>query len=82
MYDQDSPSRKLITEIMETYFLVNVVHNDFQAADAIFKGFFETSNISNGVTNGIQGEKLTNGMKDLVDVAHGLSKEISAISVA
>ncbi|KAG6812772.1 hypothetical protein H0H92_000542 [Tricholoma furcatifolium] len=40
IYDADSPSRKLITDIMETSFLVNVVHNDFQDPDAIFKPFF------------------------------------------
>lgn len=39
LYEPDSPSRKLITELMETSFLVNVVHNDFRHSDAIFLPF-------------------------------------------
>ncbi|KAF9006069.1 methylenetetrahydrofolate reductase-domain-containing protein [Cyathus striatus] len=41
LYEPDSPSRKLITEIMETSLLVNVVHNDFHDPDAIFRPFFK-----------------------------------------
>jgi len=40
-YDAGSPSRKLISEIMETSFLVNVVHNDFTQPNAIFEPFFK-----------------------------------------
>ncbi|KAG5637289.1 hypothetical protein H0H81_005084 [Sphagnurus paluster] len=40
IYDPDSPSRKLISELMESCSLVNVVHNDFQDPEAIFKPFF------------------------------------------
>ncbi|KAF8637613.1 hypothetical protein AX17_002682 [Amanita inopinata Kibby_2008] len=39
LYEPDSPSRKVITELMETSYLVNVVHNDFHDPDAIFKPF-------------------------------------------
>lgn len=39
LYKPDSPSYKLISEIMDTSFLVNVVHNDFHDSEAIFKPF-------------------------------------------
>jgi methylenetetrahydrofolate reductase (NADPH) len=41
LYDPDSPSRKLITDVMNTSYLVNVVHNNFHDPDAIFKPFFK-----------------------------------------
>lgn len=41
VYEPDSPSRRLINEIMDTYFLVNVVHNDFKDVGAIFVPFFK-----------------------------------------
>ncbi|KAG5647475.1 hypothetical protein DXG03_009410 [Asterophora parasitica] len=40
IYDADSPSRKLIADLIENCSLVNVVHNDFQDPEAIFKPFF------------------------------------------
>ncbi|EGN96732.1 hypothetical protein SERLA73DRAFT_161762 [Serpula lacrymans var. lacrymans S7.3] len=40
-YDAGSPSHQLISEIMETSFLVNVVHNDFTLPNAIFEPFFK-----------------------------------------
>ncbi|KAF7356615.1 Methylenetetrahydrofolate reductase [Mycena venus] len=41
LYDADSPSRKIISELMDTCFLVNVVHNDFHDPEAIFEPFFK-----------------------------------------
>ena len=41
LYEPDSPSYKLITEIMDTFSLVNVVHNDFHDSEAIFKPFLK-----------------------------------------
>jgi methylenetetrahydrofolate reductase (NADPH) len=41
IYDVDSLSRKLITNLMETSCLVNIVHNDFQDPEAIFQSFFK-----------------------------------------
>jgi len=41
LYEPDSPSRKLISNLMETCFLVNVVHNDFHDAEAIFQPFLK-----------------------------------------
>ncbi|KZP09904.1 methylenetetrahydrofolate reduct [Athelia psychrophila] len=41
IYDANSPSRKLICNLMETSLLVNIVHNDFQSLDAIFQPFFK-----------------------------------------
>ncbi|KAG8818664.1 hypothetical protein FRC17_010755, partial [Serendipita sp. 399] len=58
LYDAGSPTQKLIAEIMNTYTLVNVVHNDFRNPDAIFAPFYraaETKAVTNGVPNGING---------------------------
>ncbi|KAE9399560.1 methylenetetrahydrofolate reduct [Gymnopus androsaceus JB14] len=41
IYDADSPSAKIISELMDTCYLVNVVHNDFHDSNAIFKPFFQ-----------------------------------------
>lgn len=41
VYHPDSPSRKLISDIMDASFLVNVVHNDFHDTDAIFLPFLK-----------------------------------------
>ena len=41
LYDADSPSRQVIKDLMETSFLVNVVHNDFKDPSAIFKPFIQ-----------------------------------------
>ncbi|RPD64121.1 methylenetetrahydrofolate reduct [Lentinus tigrinus ALCF2SS1-7] len=41
LYDPDSPTRKLIDGIMDSYYLVNVVHNDFKKPEAIFEPFFK-----------------------------------------
>ncbi|KAI0923728.1 hypothetical protein AcW1_006609 [Taiwanofungus camphoratus] len=40
-YEPDTPSRELISGVMDTYFLVNVVHNDFKKPGAIFDPFFK-----------------------------------------
>ncbi|KAG6909307.1 hypothetical protein DXG01_001106 [Tephrocybe rancida] len=61
IYDADSPSRKLITDLMENSSLVNVVHNDFQDPEAIFKPFFLAGeeyaalNAASPTMNGING---------------------------
>lgn len=39
VYPPDSPSRKLISDIMDSSFLVNVVHNNFHDTNAIFTPF-------------------------------------------
>ncbi|TRM65570.1 methylenetetrahydrofolate reductase-domain-containing protein [Schizophyllum amplum] len=41
VYGPDHPSYKLITELMDTWYLVNVVHNDFQDRNAIFQPFIK-----------------------------------------
>lgn len=38
-YNEDTPSRKLITEITESWYLVNIVHNDFRNTTGIFPLF-------------------------------------------
>lgn len=41
LYEADSPSRKLISDMMNKLLLVNVVHNDFTVPDAIFQPFWK-----------------------------------------
>ncbi|KAH8832724.1 methylenetetrahydrofolate reductase-domain-containing protein [Flagelloscypha sp. PMI_526] len=40
-YDPESTARKVITDLMDTWYLVNVVHNDFHDRDAIFQPFLK-----------------------------------------
>lgn len=40
IYAPDSVSRKVINDTFDRFFLVNVVHNDYKAKDAIFEPFF------------------------------------------
>jgi len=62
-YEPDSPSRTLIKDLMDTTFLVNVVHNDFKDPHAIFKSFIlagenftAQKSAPNGTTvNGVNG---------------------------
>lgn len=72
--------------MMNTYFLVNVVHNDFKDTDLIFKGFhdaaagFSTQAMKGAIA--VLGETLQNGLKVANDVAHGLGKEAQPVTVA
>ncbi|EIM86781.1 uncharacterized protein STEHIDRAFT_157082 [Stereum hirsutum FP-91666 SS1] len=61
LYEADSPSRKLISDMMNKFLLVNVVHNNFMTPDAIFEPFFRAGAefaaapshpTVNGTTNG------------------------------
>ncbi|RIA92482.1 methylenetetrahydrofolate reductase-domain-containing protein [Glomus cerebriforme] len=45
IYDTDSISAKLITDIAENWYLINIVHNDFHDNDGIFK-IFEQINVA------------------------------------
>lgn len=58
-YDEDSESRALITEITKSWYLVNIVHNDFRNQGGIFPIFegltvpgVKPTPITNGLTNG------------------------------
>lgn len=56
-YDAEAPSRALIMDTMNTWFLVNVVHNDFKQPDAIFAPFIKAgtefaASHANGHANG------------------------------
>ena len=55
IYPAESKSRKVINETLESFFLVNVVHNDYRAKDAIFEPFFAVG------TNGASAKSLSNG---------------------
>jgi methylenetetrahydrofolate reductase (NADPH) len=65
LYDQGSPSQTLIENMMESYTLVNVVHNDFRNPEAIFTPFYKAAEghkaLPNGHSNGIPIKGLTNG---------------------
>lgn len=41
LYEADSPSRKVISDMMNKFLLVNVVHNNFVTPNAIFEPFFK-----------------------------------------
>ncbi|ANB15677.1 methylenetetrahydrofolate reductase (NAD(P)H) MET13 [Sugiyamaella lignohabitans] len=38
-YDEDTESRRLVMGIVDKWYLINIVHNDFQDPDAIFRLF-------------------------------------------
>ncbi|TVY48767.1 Methylenetetrahydrofolate reductase 1 [Lachnellula cervina] len=67
-YSNLSPSRNLIQNMMENWFLVNIVHNDFHQTHGLFRLFDELSvssidkpfeiELKNGIeTNGVNGFK-------------------------
>ncbi|KAG8988994.1 hypothetical protein FRB94_001792 [Tulasnella sp. JGI-2019a] len=81
VYGTDSPSYKLISEMMNTYFLVNVVHNDFKDTDLIFKGFHEAVSSSISTKTGSLG--LQNGLKAVNNVTQGLvGQQAQSVTVA
>jgi methylenetetrahydrofolate reductase (NADPH) len=84
LYGTGTPSQKLIAEIMETYTLVNVVHNDFRTPEAIFAPFYRaaesTPPSTNGLSNGhhsINGHGINghgiNGVKKAHPITNGLT---------
>lgn len=38
-YPEDSPARNFLTEVASSFYLVNIVHNDFQDPEAVFRLF-------------------------------------------
>ncbi|CAK4032720.1 Methylenetetrahydrofolate reductase 2 [Lecanosticta acicola] len=54
-YDEGSDSRKVIQEITQSWYLVNIVHNDFRQNNGIFKIFKGLA------VPGLEGAALTNG---------------------
>ncbi|KZT34350.1 methylenetetrahydrofolate reduct [Sistotremastrum suecicum HHB10207 ss-3] len=63
LYESGSASRSLITDMMENYFLVNVVHNDFQDTEAIFRPFWAVAAEAGLEQPEIQ--RLSNGVRQL-----------------
>lgn len=60
MYESSSSTHRLLVTMMETYYLVNVVHNDIKDSEAIFQPFYraaqsKTATIDIKHTNGING---------------------------
>lgn len=38
-YPEDSPARNFLTEVASSFYLVNIVHNDYQDPEAVFRLF-------------------------------------------
>jgi methylenetetrahydrofolate reductase (NADPH) len=89
-YDEGSESRKLITELTKSWYLVNIVHNDFRNQGGIFPIFdglqvsgVNVDKLSNGLTNGHAGESKekesgkpeTNGVPDGNNVVNGAAEK-------
>ena len=63
-YDEDTQSRRLIKEITESWYLVNIVDNDFRRSRGIFPLFDglgvpdmeSTSDATNGVSAHVNGD--------------------------
>ncbi|TDL23949.1 methylenetetrahydrofolate reduct [Rickenella mellea] len=72
-YDHDSPSRKLIADLMETCFLVNVVHNDFKDSEAIFRPFLKAGAeyMARNSTEKLNGMSLVNGAVNGINGVNG-----------
>jgi len=62
LYDVDSLTHKLINEIMDTYFLVNVVHNDFKDTHLIFEPFLADERSVTHVNGHVNGHAIPNGI--------------------
>ena len=60
-YPEDSVSRKLITEITESWYLVNIVHNDFRQPRGIFPLFDGLSGLKAVKPVPVRGIAHTNG---------------------
>lgn len=43
-FEEGSPARKFVEEISQSWFLINIVHNDFQSSEGIFKVLEDISN--------------------------------------
>jgi len=60
MYEPSSPTYRLLVNMMETYYLVNVVHNNIKDQEAIFQPFYRAAQSKKAAidikyTNGING---------------------------
>ncbi|KAK5167102.1 methylenetetrahydrofolate reductase (NAD(P)H) met13 [Saxophila tyrrhenica] len=58
-YDEDSEARKVIREVTESWYLVNIVHNDFRQKRGIYH-LFDGLKVS-GVDVQVNGDAQTNG---------------------
>ncbi|KAF8757537.1 Methylenetetrahydrofolate reductase [Rhizoctonia solani] len=75
IYEPESPSRKLIENMMDEYFLVNFVHNDFHDREAIFRPFFADAGLQ---TNGDTETPAVNGVKHVNGLVNGHSTAVRA----
>ncbi|CAL1714567.1 unnamed protein product [Somion occarium] len=69
-YEPNSPTRKFITDLMETSLLVNVVHNDYKHPDAIFEPFYKAGAEFAAMQAKINGAPAANGNALLNGYAH------------
>lgn len=82
-YDEDSESRRLIKEISQSWYLVNIVHNDFRQDQGIFplfKGLKVSAFEGEQLTNGYHHEE-TNGKPHMNGVPDGEQKATSNSSL-
>lgn len=68
LYPPGSPSRKLITDTMNTSYLVNIVANDFRDGMSIFEPFLLNQTTVGKVVEGVKGtvEGIVEGVKGVV----------------
>jgi methylenetetrahydrofolate reductase (NADPH) len=71
LYPEDSPSRALIQDVMDTSYLVNIVANDFKDGQSIFAPFLldQTTPTANGGLGekAVNGDHAVNGVKATVN---------------
>ncbi|KAF2730852.1 methylenetetrahydrofolate reduct [Polyplosphaeria fusca] len=84
-----TPARYVIEDVMDTWYLVNIVHNDFHVTHGIFPLFdgLQVENMEQplhpkpkSIPNG-EGEKIVNGEKlDVASAVNGTKSAVSAIA--
>ncbi len=79
LYPQDSVSRQVITHTFENFFLVNVVHNNFKAKDAIFEPFFDIQPTASSVA-ATASAGLSQAASAVRDAVNGVAERLAPAS--
>ena len=82
IYEPSSPSHKLITDMMNTYFLVNLVHNDFHNRDGIFVPFFKIGAQAHAAAKSESAEAATVKLQANGDAFEKLSHDVQGITIS
>lgn len=72
LYDLHSPSQTLIADVMESWTLVNVVHNDFRDPEAIFAPFYRAAQSVHTIPDGSQSNGVPIHAVPISGVTNGL----------